>query len=43
MWLMPTPSETRYVELIHLSDLHFGEGHRFKPETPAGGGSPNRG
>ncbi|HTD17754.1 MAG TPA: metallophosphoesterase [Chthoniobacterales bacterium] len=27
----------RYVELIHLSDLHFGEGHRFSPEqTPDG-------
>jgi 3',5'-cyclic AMP phosphodiesterase CpdA len=34
---MPDPSETRYVELIHLSDLHFGQDHRFAPEvTPAG-------
>jgi 3',5'-cyclic AMP phosphodiesterase CpdA len=39
---MPAPSETRYVELIHLSDPHFGAGHRFKPETPPGGGSPKQ-
>src|SRR5437588_28518 len=32
-----TPTFTRYVELIHLSDLHFGAGHRFSPEpTPDG-------
>src|SRR5579864_9072363 len=42
MQAMPAPSETRYVELIHLSDLHFGEGHRFKPDAPAAGGSPRQ-
>jgi 3',5'-cyclic AMP phosphodiesterase CpdA len=40
MQAMPAPSETRYVELIHLSDLHFGDDHRFKPEAPPAGGSP---
>jgi hypothetical protein len=25
---------TRYVELIHLSDLHFGAGHRFSLGVP---------
>jgi 3',5'-cyclic AMP phosphodiesterase CpdA len=25
------PGSARYVELIHLSDLHFGDGHRFSP------------
>jgi 3',5'-cyclic AMP phosphodiesterase CpdA len=28
---------TRHVELIHISDVHFGESHRFSPEmTPDG-------
>jgi 3',5'-cyclic AMP phosphodiesterase CpdA len=39
---MPAPSDTRYVELIHLSDLHFGPGHCFKPKTPTGGGPPKQ-
>ena len=36
------PSEARYVELIHLSDLHFGANHRFSPELPPSGGAPKQ-
>lgn len=35
---------TRHVELIHLSDLHFGTGHRFSaPRTPDGGAAEEPG
>jgi 3',5'-cyclic AMP phosphodiesterase CpdA len=35
---------TRHVELIHLSDMHFGEGHRFSPpKTTSGGKASERG
>lgn len=39
---MAESPRTRYVELIHLSDLHFGPDHRFRPATPPAGGSPKQ-
>jgi 3',5'-cyclic AMP phosphodiesterase CpdA len=31
---------TRHVELIHLSDIHFGKSHRFRPALTPDGATP---
>lgn len=33
-------TDANYVEIIHLSDFHFGEGHVFNPAMTANGRSP---
>jgi 3',5'-cyclic AMP phosphodiesterase CpdA len=37
---MHTPDELRQVVIVHLSDLHFGEEHRFSAERTATGDRP---
>src|SRR5256714_1022374 len=45
LMVVPHPARaTRHVELIHLSDLHFGKPHQFTaPPTPSGVTSPTAG